>query len=343
MQKENICNIDEIIKNFARPVLVVSTVVGRGMYYIGEAIRIRFPDTSMVHHFAIENFLPPEAVNEDLKRYKLISNRFRFLLYIIYKFPFFYYRKYIREKFFSKSDLNNLKKEVERIKPKTIICVSHRAAFWVSSLKRREKMDFEIWDVLGEYGKNLGYKYLFWEEINGFLSPIDKDKLGIKFPDKTKFVKINLPARREFYEIAAAKGDCNKVILVCGFWGQGPIAKIIKLLIKEEPCLKIYAVCGENDKLCKSVKAMFYNVENVKVCGIAESLAPLMRECAAIITKPGISTILEAHAAQRKIFLLKGMPVAEDNNARYAIKNFDAEWFSIGLFKKWHRGVSGNL
>jgi len=42
-----------------------------------------------------------------------------------------------------------------------------------------------------------------------------------------------------------------------------------------------------------------------------------------------------AGAVRRKIFLLEGMPVAEDNNARYAIRNFNAEWFSIKRFKEW--------
>ena len=47
-----------------------------------------------------------------------------------------------------------------------------------------------------------------------------------------------------------------------------------------------------------------------------------------MVTKPGIATLLEAHAAGRKIFLVKGIPVSEDNNARYALRHFGAEWFN---------------
>jgi hypothetical protein len=56
-----------------------------------------------------------------------------------------------------------------------------------------------------------------------------------------------------------------------------------------------------------------------------------------VITKPGISTLLEARATGRKLFLLPGMPVAEDNNAGYAVRHFGAEWFSKESFTRWYR------
>lgn len=74
----------------------------------------------------------------------------------------------------------------------------------------------------------------------------------------------------------------------------------------------------------------------IRAYGVTPSLAPLLRECASIVTKPGISTLLESHAARRKIFLLKGMPVAEDNNARFAIEHFGAEQFEVKAFARWH-------
>jgi hypothetical protein len=38
--------------------------------------------------------------------------------------------------------------------------------------------------------------------------------------------------------------------------------------------------------------------------------------------------------------MLKGMPVAEDNNARYAISNFGASWFSLKRFRDWYKSTS---
>jgi processive 1,2-diacylglycerol beta-glucosyltransferase len=334
--RERYFEIEDLSSCFELPILIVSTVVGRGMYSIGEAIRERLRVKEGVDHVAIEEFVSPGVVNEDLKRYKLISNNFPFLLYLVYKVPVFYYRKYLREKLFNTADLRSLRRKIKSLHIKTVICVSHRPAFWVSDLKRREGLNISIWGVLGEYGKNLGWKYQFWDEIDGFLSPVGRQMLGFQLADHVVFRKINLPARREYDEISAIRGDRNKVLLVCGFWGQGPMLKILRELSGALPDLKIYAVCGENGRAYEKIQAFFGNNSNIRACGVTPSLAPFLRECASIITKPGISTLLESRAAQRKIFLLKGMPVAEDNNARFATEHFGAQWFDIETFRKWY-------
>ena len=315
--------------------LIVSTVVGRGMHYIGEAIKERFQDQFKIYHSSIEEFLPPAALAEDYKRYYIISNHFPFLLNLVYKIPIFYYRKYLKEMLFARADLGMLQRRIEELNIKTVICVSHRPAFWVSALKRRKKASFRVWGVHGEFGRNLGWEHIFWNEMDGFLIPVDMWMKNAAFYSRLKVFKINLPARLSYYEIAESKADKNKVLLVCGFWGQGPIIKILKLLLKEIPQIKIYAVCGENTKVYYDARTYFKDTPAVEVYGVVDSLAPFLKDCASIITKPGISTIIESHAAQRKMFLLKGMPVAEDNNAHFAIKHFGAEWFEIKKFKDW--------
>ena len=72
------------------------------------------------------------------------------------------------------------------------------------------------------------------------------------------------------------------------------------------------------------------------VCyGQMSSLVGLMSECGSVITKPGISSLLEARAARRKIFLLPGLPIAERHNADYALRHFDAVWFQPRVFERW--------
>lgn len=331
-------DVEDLSEHFEPPVLIVSTVVGRGMYTIGEAIRQRLKDKHPVYHVPIEEFVSPDVVNEDLERYKYISNNFPFLLYLVYKIPIFYYRKYLREKLFNTADLGNLREKIATLGAKTVICVSHRPAFWVANVKRREGLNFSVWGVLGEYGKNLGWKYQFWEQLDGFLSPVESGALGFEMPQHVRFIKINLPARQEYQDISEVEGDINSVLLVCGFWGQGPIVETVEKLSGAVPDLRIHAVCAENTKAYERLRHRFGNNEKIQVHGILPTLAPLLGECASIITKPGISTLLESHAARRKIFLLKGMPVAEDNNARFAVEHFDAQWFDIETFKRWHTG-----
>jgi UDP-N-acetylglucosamine:LPS N-acetylglucosamine transferase len=172
--------------------------------------------------------------------------------------------------------------------------------------------------------------------MNGFLSPVSRNALGFAPPDHVRFININLPAMQEYHDLSSVEGDINSVLLVCGFWGQGPIAGIVKKLSGALPDLKIHAVCGENQKAYEKLQHLFNGNDRIQVYGVTPSLVPSLRECASVITKPGISTLLESHAAARKIFLLKGMPVAEDNNARFAIEHFGAERFEVETFKRWY-------
>ena len=336
MPSERYFEVEDLSEHFAPPILIVSTVVGRGMYAIGEAIRQRLGDKHPVHHVPVEEFVSLRVVHEDLERYKYITNHFPLLLYLTYKVPLFYYRKYLREKLFNAADLGRLGEKIEALGAKTIICVSHRPAFWVSNLKRREGFDVSVWGVLGEYGNNLGWKYLFWEQMNGFLSPVSRNALGFAPPDHVRFININLPAQHEYQDLSNVEGDINSVLLVCGFWGQGPIAGTVKKLSSALPELKIHAVCGENKKAYEQMQHLFNGNDRIQVYGVTPSLVPSLRECASVITKPGISTLLESHAAGRKIFLLKGLPVAEDHNARFAIEHFGAEQFKVKTFARWH-------
>jgi len=334
-QNGNISDWAECLASFETPVLLLSTVVGRGMYHLGEALRERFHDPDRVHHIPIEDVLPAAAVAEDLKRYRFISSRLTPLLYLIYKCPVFYYRKFMREKWVQASDLSTLEERITRSGVRTVVCVSHRAAFWASSLKRRRNLDFVLWDLLGEYGNNYGYRYLFWEAMDGFLSPLDRAAIRIRIPDHVRFVKIALPARRAYVDLAGVEGDRRSVLLVCGYWGQGPILRILRELLGAIPDLNVHAVCGENAGLHERVKRFAGSRPQVRVHGVVDSLAPIMKVCGSVITKPGISTLVEAHAAQRRIFLLRGMPVAEDNNARYALEHFGATWYSARGFQDW--------
>ncbi len=334
--KNQVFNLERLHERFEGPVLIVSTKVGRGVYFLGEALCEMLPPEIEAHHVAIEDFQSKRSVNEDLERYKVISNRFPWLLYFIYKLPFVFYRKYLREKYFNVSDLSPMRDYVKSRGIKTVICLSHRPAFWFSCLRRKSKMDFHLWGLLAEYGRTLGWKYIFWEQMEGYLSPIKKDEMEFSFPPGLQFLQVELPARKAYYELSAIPGNKQKVLLVCGFWGQGPMLKIMKKMLKLLPGLNVYVVCGENGQLRRKISEEFKENSFCQVYGVVESLAPLMKECGSIITKPGMSTILEAHAAKRKIFLLKGMPVAEDNNAKYAMAHFGAEWFTMQNFKQWH-------
>jgi UDP-N-acetylglucosamine:LPS N-acetylglucosamine transferase len=323
---------------FEYPVLILSTRVGRGNISIGEGIAENVRGGGEVHHRVLEDFLPEDILDEDFHRYRFISNNLTFLLYLIYTLPVFFYKKFFMEKTFRRGNLEKLGGLVDSVRPKTVICVSHRPSFWVSALKRRGAAGFKIFSVLSQFGSNIGYRFLFWDFIDGFISPVGMDETGIRLPEHVGFFHVDLPVRSEYYGLSGKKGDPNTVLVVCGFWGQGKIIEIVGDLRKHLPGLKIYAVCGDNPPLFNRAKMAFDGEANVSLFLTVESIAPLLGESASIITKPGFSTLLEAFTANRKIFLLKGMPVAEDQNADYAIKNFGAQWYSPEAFAEWLGG-----
>lgn len=339
MQDQNInknLNLTSALQKLKPPVLIVSTIVGRGMYSIGDAIKNLLGKTDDIYHVPIEKLMNPKAYNEDFKRYQLISNKMPFLLNLMYKVPFFYYRKLFREKYFGNSDLHRIQKKMAELKINSVLCISHRPAFWLSAYKRRFKANFQLWGLLGEYGRTLGWKYIFWDVMDGYLSPLNEKERDFPFPSHLEYVNIELPVRRDFSKLAESRGDNNKTLLVAGYWGQSSFSKIIDSLSRRFPKLHIHVVCGENKSAFDDLNSVYQTHPQVIVHGQLTSLAGLMSECASVISKPGISTVLESHHARRALFLLKGMPVAEDHNADHAIQHFGAQWFTIDKFSKWY-------
>ena len=177
---------------------------------------------------------------------------------------------------------------------------------------------------------------MFWDSIDRFVSPVPASVFSRPLPAAVQFTEIELPARRAYEDLRDTKPDPQRVLVVCGYWGQGPVISVTRQLLETIPEAKIDLVCGENADLYAQASRVFQDDSRIALHGCLPSMLALMSICSAVVTKPGISTLLEAHAAKRKIFLLPGMPVAEDNNARYAIRNFGADWFSVGALRKWN-------
>jgi UDP-N-acetylglucosamine:LPS N-acetylglucosamine transferase len=331
----NNMSLQKDVRTFNEPVLVVTTSAGGGAVSIGDALVEMMADKK-VKRIKLEEYLPKRAAIEDFERYKKIVKHAPWLLNIIYRVPIFYLRKYLRERFFFKDDLKTLEKVINRYKPKTIVCISHRTLFWLSILKEKKRYNFKLWGFLSEYGDNIGYRYLFWNQVDGFISPVEKERLSYPFDKKVRFIHCEIPARKKFYKIKA--GSKSSVLIVNGLWGQMDVEYIIRDLRSYKEDIRIDVICGENQDLYRKIRKM--EDYNLRVYMVVGSLVQHLKKAASIITKPGLATLIEANASKRKIFLLRGLPVAEDNNARYAIENFEAQWFDIDSFARWHSKTS---
>ena len=316
-----------------RPLLVLSTAVGRGMFSIGEALVERAAGRGPVDHRPIEDFLPAAGLREDVERYRTISSRFPVLLNIAYRFPPIYQRKLLRERHLRVTDLGRLEGFLAQGSYRAVLAVSHRAAFWAGLAKERAGLDVVLAGLSGEFGSSLGWRYVPWSAIERFLSPVPRADIRFRIPASVAFREVALPARAEYARLAATPGDRSAVLVVCGFWGQGRIDRVIAELRGARPDLELHAVCGENEAMRAAITAA--RGARVHVHGVVPSLAPLLERCGSVISKPGIATILEVHAARRALFLLRGMPVAEDNNLRHAERHLGARRYSLRQFLAW--------
>src|SRR5262245_21759230 len=108
-----------------RPLLVLSTAVGRGMFSIGEALLERAAGAGRVDHRPIEDFLPRAGLREDVERSRAISSRFPVLLNIAYRFPLIYKRKLLRERHLRATDLGQLQGFLAQGGYRAVLAVSH--------------------------------------------------------------------------------------------------------------------------------------------------------------------------------------------------------------------------
>jgi hypothetical protein len=317
-----------------RPVLILSSRAGRGNISIAEAIREQFSEPSAVLHRSIEDFLPPAIVNEDLRRYRLLSNHVPLVLAGMYTIPFLYARKLWREKM-RRTRLELMEQFLQRNGIKTVVCISHRQAFWAGVLKRNTSARVALYGVLTEFGPSLGWKYILWDQMDGFISPLPANALGDMLPAQVPFWRFALPARSSFSSLPRPSASAGHCLLMGGFWGQGRLKGALDLLVTHFPSLPVHVVCGDNDGLLRRVRHRFGRAGNIAVYGLLDSVEPLLARCSCVVTKPGMGTLLEARASGRKIFLFRGMPVAESHNARYALTHFDAEWLTVAAFSRW--------
>lgn len=333
MTRQDAPHLQAELDALPRPLLVLSTVVGRGMFSIGEALVERASGRGPVDHRPIEDFLPPAGVREDVERYRAISSRFPLLLNIPYRFPLLYKRKLLRERHFRTTDLSELERFVAQGGYRAVLAVSHRPAFWAGLAKERAGLEVSLVGLSGEFGSSLGWRYVPWSAIDGFLSPVPRAEIRFRLPSTVAFREVSLPARERYTRLAATEGDRRAVLVVCGYWGQGRIDRVLAELRAARSDLELHAVCGENEAMRARIAAAAD--ARVHVYGVVPSLAPLLERCGSVISKPGIATMIEVHAARRALFLMRGMPVAEDNNLRYALSHLGAQRYSLRSFLNW--------
>ena len=327
--------IPELCQEIEGPILILSSRAGLGNSAFAAAFQEKLNNHLENFHYPIEELIPINLIKTDFLRYSFICEKAPWLLNIIYKLPFNYWLKLIKTGMLPKLRLENLSKKINDLKVKTIICFNHRAAFWISCLKKQKQINCRIFCFLTDFSISPGWKYIFINQIDQFWGMIESGQ--IPWQIKEKYCQTEFLVSEKFYSLSSEKGAKNQVLITGGGWGLGKIAPLIKKLSRELPELTIHVTCGDNKKLYK--KFIRNKNLNIKIYKDLVSIFDLMKICRIIITKPGAAALCEAQAAKREIFLLKGLPVIEKANTDFAVKNFKARIFNMRIFKLWYQGL----
>ena len=335
--KMNSSDIKKEISHIKRPVIILSSKAGLGNYSVGKALLEIMEDNSQVYHYCIEDLICDCLKQSDFLRYRNICENNPWLLYFIYRIPANYWLKYAREAYFKDLDLSLLKEKINNLGAQTVIATNNRAAFWLSTLKKRQEINCSLIAFLTDYSLNPGWKHIFWSYVDKIMGVI-KDK-NIPSRLRSRYTQVEIPVLKKYRKLSVKKGSKNNILVAGGGWGLGRMFPLCKAVVKRMPFLNLHIAVGSNEKLYKRLTAYFSKYQNVFIYKNLDTLYSLMEICGAVITKPGAVTISEASCAGRKIFLIKGIPGCEHKNMKYALRHLKAEMFSFRAFENWYKDI----
>jgi hypothetical protein len=316
------------------PALILSSHAGGGNHTVGQAIHVCLGRHGTSRHRSIEELLPPRLVDRHFHRYRALCFRAPWLLRAIDRFPLNYAFDYWVEAWAKSADLTALVHEIKGSRCGTVICTNHRACFWISAIKHRGLARAPLWAVLTDYHMNVGWRYLFQPEIQRVLGPIDVHAILPQY--RPVYSRIQLPLDQELGPEERSLASASRVLICGGAWGLGAIHQAVAALSGAMPELELYVICGDNRGLFRGLFQQHGRAARIHLYPTVDSLRPFLGLCGSVITKPGGATITEAHRAGRKLFLLGGLPVTEEANARYAQRHFGASRFSPDAFRAWY-------
>lgn len=313
-------------------VLILSSRAGAGNERVAEALRIRLNLPPESHH-RIEDLIGKQLKKRHFDRHRFLCQNFPSVIGCIHGSPISYRFKFLRETRDPQTlkNLSDLERTIRNGDFRTVIAANHRAAFWAAMLRQSNRIQTSLFGLVTDFAFSQGWIQNLWNQIDGFAGPPDLE--GIPKALLPKFKPAPMATHPDFDRSGCKpKGT---ILVTGGGWGLGPIDRVALKLSQALPSKTIHIACGDNTRLFARLTRESVGRQNLKVHGWLPTLADLMRDAAAVITRPGASTLAEAHAAGTRIFLLPGLPVIEEANARHAVRVFGAETYTTKRVWDW--------
>lgn len=111
------------------------------------------------------------------------------------------------------------------------------------------------------------------------------------------------------------------VLLLCGGFGVGPIADVLRELVAMRADAQVVAIAGRNEALRKRLEAQSRGASRpVRVVGFTDQMHEWMQAADLVVTKPGGLTVAESLACGLPLVIINPIPGQEERNSDYLLE-----------------------
>ena len=230
--------------------------------------------------------------------------------------------------------VNNLKNEILRENYDTVICTHIFSAYMLSVAIKKFNLELKTAFVTTDYSFTPGLQRSSFDAY--FIPhPLLESAFINNGISKAKIYSTGIPVKQAF-KFNQNKNEAKKllnvplnakhVVISSGSMGCGPIKKVVLKLIKCKQNYAVTVVCGNNNRLKKSLTPLIKKYKNLKIYGFVTNMPTLLDSADVDLTKPGGLSVTEA--------LVKTVPMVLINVVK------GCEQANVNFFEKYKMAVS---
>ncbi|HPN88137.1 MAG TPA: glycosyltransferase [Candidatus Omnitrophota bacterium] len=217
---------------------------------------------------------------------------------------------------------------LERYKPDMVVCTQAFPCGMVAHYKRTHHVALKLIGVLTDFAP-----HGFWinEGIDYYIVPSEdtKERFMAKGVSEEKIKVYGIPIQPKFTFPVDKKNVGEKlgidvniptILMMGGGQGLGPMASILKSLVKIPLYFQVIVLAGTNKKIIKKIKKISENTnKKILVFDFARNVDELMELSTFIITKTGGMTTAESLAKGLPMVIVNPIPGQEMRNADFLV------------------------
>lgn len=215
----------------------------------------------------------------------------------------------------------------------SIVCTHPFALLFASRLKKRLGAHSPV--TMGIITDYRIHRFWLYRSIDMYFVPnmeMKKELLNLGWKDDKVYV-TGIPHPVDIKRAKTVNENKHPFLLIAGGgWGLGNLEETTEKLLDIQNEFRLIIVTGKNVSLYRRLKELekLYTGK-LTVEGTIPNLYTVMKDAAAVITKPGGLTVTEAMILNKPLILLKPLPGAEERNYKFLIESNAAVSFQTFL------------